>query len=217
MIVTVVVNYRGEDLVLGNIDILAFKEEIAGIKEYISVLMQRGADLNRENKCDVDSLIFDLFSNDCDMKEADKYVKDNYSLIVDHFEWERLGWISEFIDLAESFDGKFPPGFYMIYGSVRGILPRDFPATLRYSTILCKTWNILRNELRDGIISSWLDNNWDEAQQYLSKMRFPPTFEQDYYVGATYRELFKIYSKRLDKGDGEKRRGETEREYKQDA
>ena len=211
----VMVRYKNEDVNLGNIDVLAFKDDIPDLKEYLISLMQRGADLDRENRCSVDSLIEDLFK-DCDTKLIDQYVKDNYPLIKEHFEWERLGWIAEFIDITDSLEGKLPEGFYIIYGSVRGILPRDFPNNLKYSAILYKTWNLLRNEIRDGIIISWLDNNWEEAQQYLSKMRFPPTFEQDYYIGATHRELFKVYTKRLGKNSG-KRREEIEGENKQDA
>lgn len=214
MIFPINVKYRNEMIDLGSVEVLAFKDDIAEIKEYIFVLMQRGADFDRDNKCDVESLIADIFTKDCDLKLADQYVKDNYSLIVEHFGWERLGWIAEFMDVAESFEGKLSEGCYMIYGSVRGILPRDFPVTLRYSTILYKTWNLLRNEIRDGIISSWLDEHWDEAQQYLSKMRFPPTFEQDLYIGVTYRELFKNYTRRLERNHGERRSGEVEEGYK---
>jgi hypothetical protein len=211
----VLVRYKNEDVNLGNVDVLTFKDDIPDLKEYLISLMQRGADLDRDNRCSVDSLIEDLFK-ECDVKLVDRYVKDNYSLITEHFEWERLGWIAEFIDISDSLEGKLPEGFYIIYGSVRGILPRDFPSNLKYSAILYKTWNLLRNEIRDGIIISWLDNNWEEAQQYLSKMRFPPTFEQDYYIGATHRELFKVYAKRLSKNSG-KRCEEIEGENKQNA
>lgn len=212
---SVVVKYKNEDVNLGNIDVLAFKDDISDLKEYLISLMQRGADLDRDNRCSVNSLIEDLFK-ECDAKLIDQYVKDNYSLITEHFEWERLGWIAEFIDIMDSLEGKLPEGFYIIYGSVRGILPRNFPSNLKYSAILYKTWNLLRNEIRDGIISSWLDNNLEEAQQYLSRMRFPPSFEQDYYIGATYRELFKVYSKRIGKNSG-KRCEEIKGENKQDA
>ena len=205
MLFPVVVQYKNENVKLGDIDVLAFREDIPDLRDYMVSLMQRGADLDRENRCSVDSLIEDLFK-ECDVKLVDQYVKDNYSLIKEHFEWERLGWISEFIDISDSLEGKLPEGFYIIYGSVRGILPRDFPKNLKYSAILYKTWNLLRNEIRDVIISSWLDDHWEEAQQYLSKMRFPPTFEQDYYVGVTHRELFKAYTKRVERGNGEERR-----------
>ena len=217
MLFPVIVKYRDKDINLGEIDVLAFKEDIPDLQDYIISLMQRGADLDRDNRCSVDSLMEDLFK-DCDTKLIDQYVKDNYSLIKEHFEWERLGWISEFIDISDSLEGKLPEGFYMVYGSVRGILPRNFPSNLKYSAILYKTWNLLRNEIRDVIISSWLDDHWEEAQQYLSKMRFPPSFEQDFYVGVTHRELFKAYTKKVDRKNGEERRGrKIEGENKQDA
>lgn len=197
MLINCSVIYNKQECSLGSVDLLVPKTEVNFFKEHVIELMQRGANFGLVNREEITGLREDIFSIDNGKKMLSDYVRDHYDSIKEQYGWEKLGWISEFRDMVIDLDDRVSDGFYMIYGSIRGKKPEDCNS-LSYSSILSNSWKLLRKEIKDDIISLWLDGHWDEAKACLGKMRIPPSFEEDDYVGASYRELFKAYNRRLE-------------------
>jgi len=197
MLIDCSVLYKNQQYGLGSAEIFVPKAEVNYFKEYIMELMQRGANFGSVNNEEVSLLREDIFNVLDDKKLVMEYTKTHYEDIKDKYGWEKLGWMSEFRDFVIDLDDRVSDGFYLIYGSIRESKPEDC-LSLSYSSILSECWKILRKEIKDDIINLWLDNHWEEAQEHLGKMRMPPGFEEDDYVGASYRELFKAYNRRLE-------------------
>lgn len=116
------------------------------------------------------------------LKETRKYWEARYS-------FRELIWLIDFSFYANELEGKIGVEWYKLYEIVRGELPRDYPTSISFNTMIDNVWNWKTHKHIRKVMKEYFARHSESIDVFM-KMSIPDDLPLDSEIGLTVEEFF---------------------------
>lgn len=119
---------------------------------------------------EVEEIKYDIFRKDeiHDKETCKIYLRQTRRWWEEHYSDNEFRWMSDFIFCITEIEASIGSEWFKMFRMVRGNLPIDFPASIRFATMIDNVWYWKKEKKANKIIKQYFEDNNDKIDVVLN-------------------------------------------------